>query len=295
MPHTNRLLITFSILFLTFAAPVLAQGTTRVSVNSQGVQANSISHAPTISADGRYVAFNSIATNLVPGDTGLLDVFVHDRVTGQTTRVSVDSAGVEGNDNSIEPSISDDGRFVAFKTLASNLVLGDTNGIRDLFVHDRVTGQTTRVNVNSAGEQANGVPPSCTISADGRVVAFSSDASNLVVGDTNSRTDVFVHDRFAPSLTKLGTCPGNVSLVVSGGSIGGNVWLVYGAAGFFIQPNPPCQGIELGIAQPNLGKVLVTQANGTARFTHFIPSGAVGITVQAVDIASCTATNTIVL
>ena len=173
--------------------------TTRVSVDSAGNQANERSYVPWISADGRYVTFQSLATNLVSGDTnGAWDLFVHDRQTGQTTRVSVDSAGNEGNGKSTYSTISADGRYVAFASEASNLVPSDTNGYRDLFVRDRQTGQTSRVSLDSAGNQANGdsnffSPPA--ISADGRYVAFMSEASNLVTGDTNGKRDIFVHDR----------------------------------------------------------------------------------------------------
>jgi Tol biopolymer transport system component len=178
--------------------------TTRVSVASDGAQGNGDSECPSISADGRYVAFASLASNLVPGDTnGRMDIFVHDRLTGQTTRVSVASDGTEGNGDSGFPSISADGRYVAFASLASNLVPGDTNGTWDVFVHDRLTGQTTRVSVASGGAQGNGDSRFPSISADGRYVAFQSYASNLVPGDTNGVLDVFVHDRLTGQTTRV--------------------------------------------------------------------------------------------
>ena len=170
--------------------------TTRVSVASDGAQANSYSYVSAISADGRFVAFESYASNLVPADTnGGYDIFVHDRQTGQTTRVSVASDGAEGNQTSEQPSISAHGRFVAFRSSASNLVPGDMNGWLDVFVHDRQTGETTRVSVASDGTQGNNWSSSASISGDGRVVAFESHASNLVPGDTNGYKDVFVRDR----------------------------------------------------------------------------------------------------
>ncbi len=111
--------------------------TTRVSVDSAGNEGNGRSSASSISANGRFVAFSSDASNLVPGDTNRVeDVFVHDRKTGITTRVSVDSAGNEGNDGSFARSISANGRFVAFGAFASNLVPGDTNEVEDIFVHE---------------------------------------------------------------------------------------------------------------------------------------------------------------
>src|SRR2546426_6706686 len=131
--------------------------TERVSVDSAGSEGNGASTGVALSADGRFVAFTSVATNLVAGDTnGVLDVFVHDRQTGMTERVSVDSAGSEGNGASTGVALSADGRFVAFTSVATNLVAGDTNDVTDVFVHDRQTGTTERVSVDSAGNQANG-------------------------------------------------------------------------------------------------------------------------------------------
>ena len=180
------------------SAPVQADSglTTRVSVDSAGTQANGDTADAALSANGRFVAFDSGATNLVAGDTnGQQDIFVHDRRTGTTTRVSVDSAGTQANNASVAPALSADGRFVAFETEATNLVAGDTNGQQDIFVHDRRTGTTTRVSVDSAGTQANSECHLAALSADGRFVTFYSEATNLVPGDTNGVRDVFVHDR----------------------------------------------------------------------------------------------------
>src|SRR5439155_298670 len=139
-----------------------------------------------LSADGRSVTFASSATNLVPGDTnGVRDTFVHDLTTGQTVRVSVNSAGTQGNDTSFSPSLSADGQLVAFASDATNLVPGDTNGVRDTFVHDLTTGETVRVSADSAGIQGNDSSSTPSLSADGQLVAFASDATNLVPGDTN--------------------------------------------------------------------------------------------------------------
>jgi Tol biopolymer transport system component len=179
-----------------------AKGTTqRVSVGARGRQANRESEQSAISADGRYVAFESGASNLVPGDTNATtDVFVRDRKTGRTTRVSVSSRGKQGtgdrtHNGSNGPSISADGRYVAFHSGASNLVPGDTNRTMDIFVHDRVTGNTQRVSVSSSGRQANGENIGAPrISADGRYVAFASLASNLVPRDVNDVTDAFLRD-----------------------------------------------------------------------------------------------------
>ena len=174
--------------------------TERVSVDSSGAEGNehcnSYNRSVSISADGQIVAFRSYASNLVAGDTnGFPDVFVHDRSTGLTERVSVDSSGAEGNDQSDEPSISADGRVVTISSGASNLVASDTNGFTDVFVHDRVTGLTERVNVDSSGAEANDWSYAPSISADGQIVAFTSWARNLVASDTNGVYDVFAHER----------------------------------------------------------------------------------------------------
>jgi Tol biopolymer transport system component len=179
-----------------------AKGTTqRISVSSRARQANRESEQSAISADGRYVAFESGASNLVPGDTNATtDVFVRDRRTGRTTRVSVNSRGKQGtgdrtHNGSNGPSISADGRYVAFHSGASNLVPHDTNRTMDIFMHDRVTGNTQRVSVSSSGAQANGENIGAPrISADGRYVAFASMASNLIPRDVNDITDAFVRD-----------------------------------------------------------------------------------------------------
>lgn len=170
--------------------------TTRASVASDGSEADSSSYNPSISADGRYAAFESLATNLVPGDTnGSRDIFVLDRQTNQTTRASVASNGSQGDSDSYYPRISADGRYVAFYSYADNLAPGDANGYADVFVRDRHTGQTTLVSVASDGTQGNSASVVPSISPDGRYVAFHSPSTNLVAGDTNGYLDVFVHDR----------------------------------------------------------------------------------------------------
>src|SRR4028118_331258 len=187
-----------------FVRDRLTNTTTLVSVDSAGNQANSDSDNPSISADGRFVAFYSDASNIVPGDTNdTNDIFVRDRLTNTTTLVSVDSAGNQANSDSDNPSISADGRFVAFYSDASNIVPGDTNDTNDIFVRDRLTNTTTRVSVDSAGNQANSDSNSPSISADGRFVAFYSDASNIVPGNTNSSRDIFVRDRLTNTTTRV--------------------------------------------------------------------------------------------
>jgi len=168
----------------------------RVSVDNSGIQGNDGSYNPSISSDGRYVAFVSSATNLVTGDTNTdSDVFVYDRDTNEIERVSVDGSGVQGNDYSQDPSISSDGRYVAFESPATNLVTGDTNASTDVFVYDRDANEIERVSVDNSGGQGNGYSYRPSISSDGRYVSFYSFATNLVTGDTNARSDVFVYDR----------------------------------------------------------------------------------------------------
>jgi Tol biopolymer transport system component len=173
-----------------------------VSVASDGTHGDSTSKDPSISADGRFVAFWSYASNLVPGDTNMLaDVFVHDRQTGETTRVSVTSAG--GQSCGDHPSISADGRLVAFQSLCTNLVPHDANYWSDVFVHDTQTGITEIVSITSDGTQGNDLSSSPVISADGRFVAFESTSDNLVPEDTNAAKDLFVHDRQTGSTERV--------------------------------------------------------------------------------------------
>lgn len=175
----------------------------RVSVSATGQQFPFLSFAPAISADGRLVAFASHAP-LVPDDTNdLIDVYVYDAATGAIRRASASSLGEQADGQSLpsgynggdrEHAFSGDGRLVVFESTAANLVLDDTNGVSDVFVHDLTTGTTARASVSSLGAEANGGSSGPVISADGRKVLFSSEASNLVPRDTNARTDVFVHD-----------------------------------------------------------------------------------------------------
>lgn len=185
--------------------------TTRVSVATGGGQANGHSLAPAISKDGRYVAFYSDASNLVSGDTNRArDVFVHDRQTGQTTRVSVDQSGAQANGESFAPAISGDGRYVVFSSSASNLVPGDTNNANDIFLRDRVANTTTRISIAMGGAEPNAGSSAPAISADGNVVAYESDATNLVPGDLNAEHDVFVYDRSSGTTTLVSQSTGGV-------------------------------------------------------------------------------------
>jgi hypothetical protein len=184
-------------IFDVFVRDLQAQTTELMSVSSQGVQGDDYSAGPFISLDGRIAGFTSIATNLVPGDTnGKWDVFVHDRQTGATERTSVDSAGVQGDGNSDYGSLSADGRLVAFHSLSTNLFPGDSNAAADMFVHDRQTGVTEHVSVDSNCVPANNESWRGMISQDGRSVTFDSSADNLVPEVDNCCYDVFVHGSY---------------------------------------------------------------------------------------------------
>jgi Tol biopolymer transport system component len=195
----SRLLVVVALVVVEAASPAMAARgcVSRESVASNGMQADNSSGRPAVSGDGRFVAFESFADNLVPDDTNhRADVFVRDLERGETTRVSVTSAGKEAKTfQTIRAvAISSDGSVVAFSSAASDLVPDDTNGMADVFVHDLATGRTTRVSVASDGSEGNSTSYGVGLSADGRFVAFSSSASNLVPGDVNDVSDVFVHD-----------------------------------------------------------------------------------------------------
>ncbi|MBI5606907.1 MAG: FG-GAP repeat protein [Deltaproteobacteria bacterium] len=247
--------------------------TTQVSVASDGTQGHGVSLNPSISLDGRYVAFDSAAANLVPGDTNnRKDIFVHDRQTGQTTRVSVASDGSQGIDNSYSPSISGDGRFVAFTSTAANLVPGDKNSGSDIFVHDRQTGQTTLVSVASDGTQGNNDSWDPSISGDGRFVAFTSFASNLVPGDTSGRYDIFVHDRQTGQTTLVSVASdgsqANDSSYGSSISADGRYVVFQSSATNFVPANTK-NGLDIFVHDRQTGQTTLvsvasdgTQANG---------------------------------
>ena len=173
----------------------------QIDVSTAGEPAEYQGLAPSLSADGRFVAFSSSGNNLVPNDTNPIetprDVFVRDRALSMTTRVSVAADGSQGEDGESDtPSVSADGRYVAFVSWASTLVPGDTNGSPDVFVHDRARHRTTRVSVRSDGAPANhGASAYPVISADGRFVAFSNSSTNLVPGYTRPGMRIYLHDR----------------------------------------------------------------------------------------------------
>lgn len=188
-----------------------------VSRSSTGGPADGDSSEPKISSDGSTVAWASSADNVVASDTnGSSDVFATTLATGATERVSVSSTGAEATGTSDTASISADGRYVAFESDASNLVAGDTNGVRDVFVRDRLTGATTRESLSASGLQVTAASLHPSIDADGQLVAFYSYSPDLVAGDTNGRADVFIHqlgvaDRTPPVVTGTADRPPNAN------------------------------------------------------------------------------------
>ena len=184
--------------------------TERVSVNSAELQADGGSVTPAVSSDGSYIAFSSGATNFHGGTHNTSDVYVRDKIRGATELVSKASSGQFANGRSMAPAISGDGQIIAFQSTASNLATGDTNAADDIYVHDRRTAITTLVSVSSNGAVGNAASSDPAVSDDGRYVAYASEASNLVPGDTNNTTDVFVYDRVNRSTTRasVGTTGG---------------------------------------------------------------------------------------
>jgi uncharacterized repeat protein (TIGR01451 family) len=201
--------------------------TERVSVDSAGNEGNDASGISAISADGRFVAFGSAATNLIAGGNLPFNIFVHDRLAGTTEVVSVSSSGRQGEGLSSSPDISDDGRFAAFDSDAANLVRGDRNNTTDVFRHDRTTGQTILVSVNSDGRQGDSSSHAPAISADGRFIVFHAN-SPLVSEDTNNTTDVYVRDVQAGTTTLVsvsfdGTSAGNNTSFIQDISANGSI------------------------------------------------------------------------
>ena len=201
----------------SFAAAVVlagtasAQLTTLDSRSSSGVQGNAISDLGSLSAGGHFVAYQSLASTLAAGDSnGATDCFLTNRISGQTSLVSRSTAGAVGNSSSWNPSVSADGRRVAFDSYASNLAGSDMNGTRDIFVRDLVNGSTTCVSVTPAGQPASGYSMlyfARSLSSDGQVVVFESEAPDLVAGDSGGVRDVFARDLERGTTTRLSQSP----------------------------------------------------------------------------------------
>jgi hypothetical protein len=213
-----------------------ASTTTRVSLASGGTQLNGDSGLPSLSSDGHLVAFASDATNAVAIDSnGVRDVFVRDTSAGTTQRVSVSTASTQGSATSEAPTISGDGRFVGFESDASNLVSSDTNGVRDVFVRDRMSSATLRASTTQQLAQANGASTTASLSRDGRTIGFSSLATNIDpnIADTNGFADVYVRATRPPTVTSF--TPLNLTR-------GTSVAFTLTGDGFLTGPNPMLGG-----------------------------------------------------
>lgn len=249
--------------------------TTRVSLAGDGTQGDGDSWAPAISADGRFVAFASSATNLVDADTnGAPDIFVHDRQTGEIALVSVAGDGTQGNLDSLEPAISADGSVVAFYSWADNLVPADVNGtVRDIFVHDRQTQETTLVSVAGDGTQGNGNSISPAISGDGRLIVFESEATNLLgdpENDENAASDIFVHDRQSGETRR-------VSVTSDGGeSDGPSYSAAISAGGHFVAFESPAGNLVDGDTNGMYDVFVHDRQTGETTRVSVGPQGTVG-------------------
>ncbi len=197
----------------------------RASLSTAGTQANQHCQNVAVSGDGRFIAFDTTASTLVPNDTnGVLDVFVHDSLSGTTICASVDWLGNPGNGASQWGALSSDGRWIVFDSLATNLVAGDTNGVRDVFVRDLQMGTTARISVTDSGAEGNGASAAGRFSGDGRFLAFESLASNLVPNDSNGVSDVFVKNLLTGELRLVSvSTSGMEGNGYSGGAILGSI------------------------------------------------------------------------
>jgi Tol biopolymer transport system component len=192
-----------------FVRDLAADVTRKLSVAGNGLQTESPSFGAAVSADGSSVAFESFSARLVPDDTNnALDVFVADVASGAINRVSLATDGGQANERSYSPSISADGRIVAFASFASNLVGNDTNGLLDVFVRRRDRQTTTRLSVGPDGAEGNGLSFAPVVTSDGGLVVFSSEAGNLVPEDSNNARDVFLAATESGALTRLSRRPG---------------------------------------------------------------------------------------
>ncbi len=235
MEFAKKLCVGTSLLILVSHVSALeVEAISRISLAPDGSEANGSSGTPEVSADGRYVAFSSDASNLVPNDTnGVRDVFRYDTLTGKMRRISVASDGAQANGGSGFGAMSADGRFLAFTSQASNLVPNDTNGESDVFVYDAVTGQVSADLPTSDASVAD-------ISTDGNLVLFRSFDSTLVPGDTNGARDAFLYNRMTGQTILIGeTAPGVIADNSHADQISGDAQHVLYRAGVRrTSPNP---------------------------------------------------------
>lgn len=273
-----------------FVRDMIAGQTERISVDSSGAQGDGRSETSWISADGRFVAFDSIAGNLVAGDTNHhFDVFRRDRLLGVTERASLDSQGQEGDFHSYGHGASihltPDGRFLAFPSSATNLVPNDFNGAEDVFVRDFLLGTTAIASVASGGAAANARSIAPDLAPDGQRIAFSSDADNLVAGDTNLKLDVFLHDFTTGLTTRISQTEAGVSGNDSSGaatfSSTGDYLLFASRAGNLVpgDGNGEWDAIlhDFGLAAPMLARSGACPGGAELAVIHAEPDGAVAL------------------
>ena len=177
--------------------------TTLVSVSTGGAQGDSDSGCGSISADGRYVAFDSNASNFGTDTNGVYDIFLRDRTNGTTTLISNSTGGTQANGYSGFQEISSDGSTVVYESVATNLVAGDTNGVKDIFAYDVATGTTTRMSVTSAEGQVTGLSEMARVNSDGTMVTFISYDQNIVPGKTSTAGDIILRDTVAGTTERV--------------------------------------------------------------------------------------------
>jgi Tol biopolymer transport system component len=239
----------------------------RLSVDTAGVPVTAgNSGSPAISADGRLVAFQSAAPDLVAGDrNGMTDAFVRDIQLSTTVRASAATNGSQADGDSAEAAVSQDGRYVTFSSLAGNLVNGDGDPRRDIFLQDRNGAGITRLSVNTSGSTANGASDSPAISADGNWIAFRSDASNLIAGDSNTRADIFVSNRASGAVVRVSTSSAGAqgTAAASGpvGISGDGDWVVFGAADGNLVPGDTNGVQDILAKQTSTGATLLVSAD----------------------------------
>jgi uncharacterized repeat protein (TIGR01451 family) len=176
-----------------FVKDVVSGDITLASVTAAGVDANHFTYWSTLSGDGTRVAFTADATNLDPADTDVLeDVYVKDLLTGELVLASTTADGVKGNGENSELSLSADGTVLAFTSTATNLDPADTDSLPDVYVKNLLTGEITLASTSDVGDKGNAGSSGPSLSADGTLVAFSTDASNLHPADADGITDVYV-------------------------------------------------------------------------------------------------------
>jgi Tol biopolymer transport system component len=219
-----------------------------------------------LSASGRYAVFSSISPDIVNGDTnGVMDVFLRDRETGTTTRVSVSSSGAQANGPSADfygVSVTPDGRYVSFYSLASNLVPGDTNNQWDVFVRDTAAGTTERVSVSGSGAQANDGSYQSYLSDDGRYVLFNSAASNLIASQSRAPT-AYVRDRLNRTTRVVGLDDPTPICAAGGFSADGTLAaFTCGSAGLYVR-NLTDNSLEQ-VSYPHSAEVTTTVADLSA-------------------------------